>query len=91
MDPDNLYDTACNLANGDGSLGIGTRITERNFASDNGASPSVAGESQLESLFSDIYQLYHHGKDGYGNSVVTNARSFEPNQNGNIFTAGGQQ
>lgn len=93
-DPDNLYDTACNLENGGGSLGIGTRITENNFASGSVAkstSPSVNDEPSLEALFSNAYQLYNKKKKGYGDSVISNAQSFEPGPTGTIFTTGGQQ
>jgi len=91
LDPDNLFDTSCNLAHNGGSLGIGTRITERNFVGQNSASPSVANESALEALFVNAYQRYDPGKTGYGSTVISNTRSFEPNPTGTIFGSGEQQ
>jgi hypothetical protein len=91
MDPDNLFDTTCNLYNGGGSLGVGTRITEKSFASNNSTSPSVTGEPAFERLFLNAYQKYDPGEPGYGNSVITNTKRFEPGPTGNIFTTGGQQ
>jgi len=90
-DPDNLFDTRCNLANGGGSLGIGTRYTEGNFASKSGVTPSLTNEPSLETAFSQAYQMYNAYKDGYGNTVIANTKLFEPNPANTIFTTGGQQ
>ena len=93
-DPDNLFDTTGNLDNGGGSLHIGTWMVERRFASSKAAgsaSPSVKRESALEALFVKAYQMYDPGIHGYGNTVITNSRSFEPNPTGTIFATGGQQ
>lgn len=93
-DPANLYDTNCNLAKGGGSLHIGALITEKNFAGGSVAgntSPSVSDEPNLETLFSDAYQLYNKRKTGYGDGVVSNAQSFEPKPTGTILITGGQQ
>lgn len=91
IDPDNLFDTQCNLASGGGSLGIGTRLTEMNFESAHGANALVTDESELELFFLDAYQHYDPGKAGYGGTVIANTRAFEPNPSGTIFTSGGQQ
>ena len=88
LDPDNLFDTGCNLSNGGGSLGIGTRITEVNFASNGAAgdpNPAVIDEPTLEIYFSQAYQLYNAKKKGYGTAVVTNSKSYEPTPSGTIF------
>jgi hypothetical protein len=90
-DPDNLFDTECNLASGGGSLGIGTRYTEGHFASQSGVTPSLTNEHTLETSFSKAYQKYNPKKDGYGNTVISNSSSFEPNPTGTIFATGGQQ
>jgi hypothetical protein len=91
--PDNLFDTDCNLSNGGGSLGIGTRITEANFATNASAgdpNPAVSDEPTLEIYFSQAYQLYNKGKKGYGSAVVANSKSYEPTPNGTIFVQGAQ-
>lgn len=90
-DPDNLFDTECNLANGGGSLGIGTRLTEKNFANISGVTPSLTGEPGMEKAFVNAYQMYNSKKGGYGAQVISNTQSFEPNPTGAIFTTGGQQ
>jgi len=90
-DPDNLFDTSCNLANGGGSLGIGTRITEKNFAAKSGVTPSLTNEPGLDTGFLNAYQMYNPKKDGYGNTVIANTQRFEPKPTGTIFTIGGQQ
>jgi hypothetical protein len=91
-DPDNLFDTSCNLDHGGGSLGLGTRITDGNFANYAGSTnPTVNGESDLESLFDQAYQEYNRNKDGYGDHVIANTKLYEPNPTGSIFNAGGQQ
>jgi hypothetical protein len=90
-DPDNLFDTPCNLANGGGSLGIGTRLTEKNFANYPGVTPSLTNEPSLEAAFSNAYQKYNSGMTGYGAHVISNTRSFEPSPTGAIFATGGQQ
>lgn len=94
LDPDNLFDTTCNLDNGGGSLGIGTRITEKHFARKTVAgsrSPSANDEASLEALFSNAYQLYDKAKSGYGDEVISNGQNYEPNPTGTIFNTGGQQ
>jgi hypothetical protein len=85
------FDTACNLANKGGSLGIGTRITEGNFVNSYGTSPSATDESQLEMIFSMVYQQYNSSLGGYGDSVIANSQSYEPSPTGAIFSPGGQQ
>jgi hypothetical protein len=94
QDPDNLFDTTCNLESGGGSLRMGTRITAKHFASPaiaKSTSPSVPDESKLEGLFSRAYQRYDSGKKGYGANVIATSKTVEPNPTGAIFTTGGQQ
>jgi hypothetical protein len=86
MDPDNLFDTDCNLAHHGGSLGVGARSSEKHFASS-----SENDESHFELDFAAAFQFYNHNFTGYGNNVVTNARSYEPNPTGTIFSTGGGQ
>jgi hypothetical protein len=90
-DPDNLFDTVCNLKSSGGSLGIGTRSTETNFAALVGATPSMAAEANLETTFAQAFQIYNSGFNGYGTFVKDNAQHFEPNPTGTIFSSGGQQ
>jgi hypothetical protein len=93
-DPDNLFDTTCNLNGGGGSLRMGTRITAKHFAGKyvaKSTNPSVPDGSTLEGLFSQAYQLYNSGKAGYGANVIATSKTVEPNPTGTIFTTGGQQ
>lgn len=93
IDPDNLFDTSCNLMNGGGSLGIGTRITEANFATNQAAgdpNPAVSDEPTLETYFAQAYQLYNSGFNGYGTGVIAHSKSFEPTPSGTIFAQGAQ-
>ena len=85
MDPDNLFDTDCNLAHHGSSLGVGTRSCETHFKS-----TSEPSESQLESDFADAFQFYNRRFGGYGSGVTKNAKHYEPNPTGTIFSTGGQ-
>lgn len=85
LDPDNLFDTECNLQHKGGSLGIGTRMTQRNFIHKNGQSPAVTSEASLEKLFSAAYQKYNLGRSDYGQLVLTQTQSVEPLASSSIF------
>ena len=91
MDPDNLFDTDCNLRHHGGSLAIGTRSTEGYFVTHRGANPSITNEFQFESDFAAEFLFYNSGEPEYGNNVIRNAHDFEPNPTGKIFSSGGEQ
>jgi hypothetical protein len=94
LDPDNLFDTPCNLAHGGGSLGLGTHIVAQKFAGifvAKSNNPRVANVTTFTRFFRLAYTQYDSGKKGYGSSVLFHARSFEPIPSVNIFSKGGQQ
>lgn len=90
LDPTGLYDTACNLLNGGGSLGLGTTKVKNAFISDNGDTPSLDGVASFFDSLEGAYQSYNRAKTGYGEGVVSGSQHFPPMSSRAIFNSGGQ-
>lgn len=91
LDPSGLYDTTCNLTNGGGSLGVGTRKVRGDFSKKYGPSPTEDTSSTLESSFTYAYSRYNPGEIGYGGAVISRANDYVPTTSGPIFVLGGTQ
>ena len=91
LDPSGLYDTTCNLTNGGGSLGLGTRKVRKAFSDQFNSQPLEDTPNSLSHDFTKAYQRYNINKTGYGADVISRSDGYSPTTSAGIFTSGGSQ